>query len=59
VVIGIKENGLLHLSQMADRFVSQATEVVSLHQHIKVRILSLEPERRRIQLSLKNNPAVS
>ncbi|MDD4361478.1 MAG: Tex family protein [Bacteroidales bacterium] len=59
VDIGIKENGLLHLSQMADRFVSQATEVVSLHQHIKVRILSLEPERRRIQLSLKNNPAVS
>ncbi|MDD2618252.1 MAG: Tex family protein [Bacteroidales bacterium] len=54
VDIGIKENGLLHLSQMADRFVSQATEVVSLHQHIKVRILSIEPERRRIQLSLKN-----
>jgi uncharacterized protein len=44
---------------MADRFVSHATEVVSLHQHIKVRILAIEPERRRIQLSLKNNPDAS
>ena len=59
VDIGIKENGLLHLSQMADRFVNQATDVVSLHQHIKVRILALDPERRRIQLSLKNNPDAS
>ncbi|HOQ58830.1 MAG TPA: S1 RNA-binding domain-containing protein, partial [Bacteroidales bacterium] len=59
VDIGIKENGLLHLSQMADRFVAHPTEVLSLHQHIKVKILSLDPERRRIQLSLKNNPDAS
>jgi uncharacterized protein len=59
VDIGIKENGLLHLSQMADRFVNQATDVVSLHQHIKVRILALDPERRRSHLSLNNNPDAS
>lgn len=55
VDIGIKENGLLHLSQMADRFISRADEVVSLHQHVKVRILALEAERRRIQLSMKSD----
>lgn len=53
VDIGIKEKGLVHISEMADRFVSDPTEVVSIHQHIQVKILSIDLERKRIQLSMK------
>lgn len=53
VDIGIKENGLVHLSEMADRFISSASEVVSIHQHIMVRVLSIDMQRKRIQLSMK------
>ncbi len=53
VDVGIKENGLVHISELADRFVSSPTDVVSLHQHIKVRVLSVDLERKRIQLSMK------
>ncbi len=53
VDIGIKENGLVHISEMADRFVSSPTDVVSLHQHVNVHVLSVDIERKRIQLSLK------
>lgn len=54
VDVGIKENGLVHISELADRFVSNPIEVVSLHQHVKVRVLSVDLERKRIQLSMKN-----
>ncbi|SFL25193.1 Tex family protein [Proteiniphilum acetatigenes] len=53
VDVGIKENGLVHISELADRFVSNPTDVVSLHQHVKVRVLSVDLERKRIQLSMK------
>ncbi|MDD3955019.1 MAG: Tex family protein [Proteiniphilum sp.] len=53
VDIGIKENGLVHISELADRFVSNPTEVVSLHQHVEVTVLSIDMERKRIALSLK------
>lgn len=53
VDIGIKENGLVHVSELADRFVSNPTEVVSLHQHVEVKVLSVDLERKRIALSLK------
>ncbi|MBQ8502610.1 MAG: RNA-binding transcriptional accessory protein [Bacteroides sp.] len=53
VDIGIKENGLIHLSQMADRYVSDPNEVVSIHQHIRVRVLFIDRERKRISLTLK------
>lgn len=53
VDIGIKENGLVHLSQMADRYISDPTEVVAIHQHIMVKVLSVDMERKRIQLTLK------
>jgi uncharacterized protein len=56
VDVGIKENGLVHISELADRFVSNPTDVVSLHQHVKVRVLSIDLERKRIQLSMKNVP---
>lgn len=53
VDIGIKENGLVHISQLADKFVSDPTTVVSMHQHVRVRVLSIDHERKRIQLTMK------
>ncbi|HPW67670.1 MAG TPA: S1 RNA-binding domain-containing protein, partial [Salinivirgaceae bacterium] len=52
VDIGIKENGLIHISKMADRFISNPAEVVSLHQHVKVKVLEVDLQRRRIGLQL-------
>jgi protein Tex len=52
VDIGIKENGLVHVSQMADRYISNPAEVVSVHQHVKVRIMEVDVERKRVQLKL-------
>ena len=53
VDFGIKENGLVHISQLADKFVSDPTTVVSIHQHVRVRVLSVDRERKRIQLTMK------
>ncbi|MDN0072086.1 Tex family protein [Bacteroides caecigallinarum] len=53
VDIGIKENGLVHISQLADKFVSDPTTVVSLHQHVRVRVLGIDHERKRVQLTMK------
>lgn len=53
VDIGIKENGLVHLSQLADRFISDPNEVVSIHQHVRVKVLSIDMDRKRIQLTMK------
>lgn len=53
VDIGIKENGLVHISQIADRFVSDPTAIVSIHQHVRVKVLSIDRERKRIQLTMK------
>ncbi len=52
VDVGIKENGLVHVSQMADRFVSDPTEVVSLHQHVSVKVIEVDEARKRVGLSL-------
>ena len=53
VDIGVHEKGLVHISQLADRYVSDPNEVVSLHQQVKVRVLQVDKERKRIALSLK------
>jgi len=53
VDVGIKENGLVHVSQLADRFVSDPTEIVSIHQHVEVKVLSVDLERKRVQLTMK------
>ena len=53
VDVGITENGLVHISELADRFVSNPTEIVSLHQYVTVKVLSVDKERKRIQLSMK------
>lgn len=49
--LGIKVNGLIHVSQLSDHFVSNPADVVSLHQQIMVKVLSVDLERKRIQLS--------
>ena len=54
VDIGIKENGLVHISQLADRYVSDPTEIVSIHQQIMVKVMSVDKERKRVQLSMKD-----
>ena len=52
VDIGIKENGLIHLSQLADRFITDPNEVVSIHQQVRVKVLSVDTGRKRIALKL-------
>jgi uncharacterized protein len=53
VDVGVKQSGLIHVSEMADRFISDPNEIVKLHQHIKVRVKEVDISRNRIQLSLK------
>ncbi len=53
VDIGIKESGLVHISEMANRFIKNPNEVVSLQQEVTVRVLKIDRERGRIQLSMK------
>lgn len=54
VNIGIKENGLLHISQIADRRISSIEEVLHINQHVKVRVLEIDLDRKRISLTMKN-----
>ena len=56
VDLGIKENGLVHISQLCDRFISSPAEVVSVHQHVTVRVLDVDYERGRIALTMKGVP---
>ncbi len=53
VDIGVKQDGLVHVSQMADRYVDDPSKVVKLHQQVTVRVLSVDMARKRIQLSMK------
>jgi len=52
VDIGLKESGLVHISQLKEGFVSDANEVVKLHQHVQVKVTEVDEERKRIQLSM-------
>ena len=52
--VGVHKDGLIHISEMAHRRVSNPQEVVSLHQHVKVHVIDIDRARGRIQLSLKN-----
>lgn len=51
--IGVHKDGLIHISEMANRRISSPNEVVSLHQHVRVRVIDIDHARGRIQLSLK------
>ena len=54
VDIGIKQGGLVHISQIANKFIKDPSEVVSLEQHVSVKVLDVDMERGRIQLSMKD-----
>ena len=54
VDIGIKENGLVHISQLANKYISDPTEIISLHQHVTVKVIGIDLERKRVQLSMKD-----
>lgn len=56
VDIGIKESGLVHISELADRFVSDPNEIVKLHEHVQVKVKDVDIQRKRIQLSMKGVP---
>ena len=53
VDIGVHQDGLVHISQLADKYVSDPTQVVKLHQHVRVRVLEVDLRRHRISLSMK------
>jgi uncharacterized protein len=53
VDIGVHKDGLVHISQMADRRLTSPNEVVSLHQHVRVRVVDIDKQRQRIQLSMR------
>ena len=53
VDVGVHQDGLVHVSQLADRYVSDPTQVVHLHQHVRVRVIGVDLRRNRISLSMK------
>jgi uncharacterized protein len=53
VDIGVHQDGLVHISQLADKYVSDPTQVVRLHQHVRVRVTAVDLRRQRISLSMK------
>lgn len=57
VDIGVHQDGLVHVSQMADRYVSDPTQVARLHQHVRVRVIAVDLRRQRISLSMKGMKA--
>jgi ribosomal protein S1 len=53
VDLGIKEKGLVHISNMAHKYISDPTTIVSIHQHVQAKVLAIDMERKRIQLTMK------
>jgi uncharacterized protein len=53
VDVGVKQDGLVHVSELANRYVSDPSEVVKLHQHVKVKVLEVDIPRKRIAFSMK------
>jgi hypothetical protein len=56
VDIGVHQDGLVHVSQLADRFVRDPNEVVKVHQQVEVTVLEVDPARKRIALSMRKGP---
>ena len=54
VDIGVHQDGLVHISQLSDRFVTDPTQVIRLHQHVRVRVVEVDMRHKRIALSMKN-----
>lgn len=55
VDVGVKQDGLVHISQLADKYVSNVNDVIKLHQHVTVKVLEIDKPRKRIQLTMKTN----
>ena len=53
VDIGVHQDGLVHISQLANKYVKDPNEVVKLHQHVRVRVIEIDRRRNRISLSMK------
>jgi uncharacterized protein len=53
VDVGAHQDGLVHVSQLADRFIKEPTEAVSVNQHVRVRVLEVDAARKRVALSMK------
>lgn len=53
VDVGVHQDGLVHISQLADRYVADPTQVVKLHQHVKVKVMEVDRKRNRISLTMK------
>ena len=53
VDIGVHQDGLVHISQLADRYVSDPNQVVKLHQHVRVKVTEVDKRRNRISLTMK------
>jgi len=58
VDIGVHQDGLVHISEMADQFVKNTTDVVQVHQKVSVTVLEVDIPRQRIALSMRQNPTV-
>jgi len=56
VDIGVHQDGLVHISHLADKFVRDPNEVVKVHQKVSVTVLDIDIPRKRISLSMKTNP---
>jgi len=52
VDFGIKQNGLIHVSKLSDKFITNPADVVKIHQHVKVKVLEVDMRRQRIALEL-------
>ena len=55
VDIGVHNDGLVHISQITNRYISSPTDVVKLHQHVQVKIIEVDLQRKRIALSMRLN----
>lgn len=53
VDVGVKQDGLVHISELANKFISNPNDVVTLHQHVRVKVIELDLSRKRVQLSMK------
>ena len=54
VDIGVKQDGLVHVSQLANKFVSKPANIVQLQQHVEVKVMNIDIDRKRISLSMKD-----
>ena len=52
--IGVHQDGLVHISQLADKFIKDPNEIVKLHEHVFVRVIEIDHKRQRIALSMRN-----